>query len=96
MGDLGDLRRLATWSARDLGAALVLVNPLHAALPGLPQTASPYFPSSRRFRNPLYLRIEDVPGAESLESLDRLAAAPAARLRPPPLRRVGCRRVRRS
>jgi 4-alpha-glucanotransferase len=75
MGDLGDLRRLATWSAQELDAALVLVNPLHAALPGVPQTASPYFPSSRRFRNPLYLRIEDVPGAEGLDAIDELAAA---------------------
>ena len=62
MGDLADLRRLAAWSADELGAGLVLVNPLHAALPGFPQAASPYFPSSRRFRNPLYLRVEDVPG----------------------------------
>jgi 4-alpha-glucanotransferase len=63
MGDLADLRRLAGWSADELGAGLVLVNPLHAALPGLPQSSSPYFPSSRRFRNPLYLRVEEVPGA---------------------------------
>jgi 4-alpha-glucanotransferase len=48
----------------------VLVNPLHAATPVLPQHPSPYFPSSRRFRNILYLRIEDVaeargPGLEA-------------------------------
>ena len=75
MGDLADLRRLASWSADELGAGLVLVNPLHAALPGFPQGASPYFPSSRRFRNPLYLRVEDVPGAAVVlgDRLDRLA-----------------------
>jgi len=75
MGDLGDLGELARWSGRDLGAGLVLVNPLHAAHPTLPQSTSPYFPSSRRFRNPLYLRIDDVDGASSLEGLDRLAEA---------------------
>jgi 4-alpha-glucanotransferase len=42
---------------------MLLVNPLHAVRPGLPQEASPYFPSSRLYRNPLYLRIQDMPGA---------------------------------
>lgn len=75
MGDLGDLRRLGRWTAQELGGGLVQVNPLHAAHPTLPQSTSPYFPSSRRFRNPLYLRIEDVDGAASLEDLGALAAA---------------------
>ena len=60
VGDLGDLRALGTWS-RKLGAAMLLVNPLHAVRPGLPQESSPYFPSSRLYRNPLYLRIQDIP-----------------------------------
>src|SRR5262249_54118429 len=34
-----------------------------APIPGLPSEPSPYFPSSRRFRNPLYLSIADVSGA---------------------------------
>jgi 4-alpha-glucanotransferase len=75
MGDLGDLRRLGRWSAAELDAGLILVNPLHAAHPTLPQSTSPYFPSSRRFRNPLYLRVEDVPGAASLDDLESLARA---------------------
>ena len=61
IGDLADLRRLAAWSRR-LGAGMCLLNPLHATVPDFPQ-ASPYYPSSRCFRNPLYLRIEEVPGA---------------------------------
>jgi 4-alpha-glucanotransferase len=63
MGDLGDLHRLARWS-RELGAGALLINPLSATAPILPQQTSPYFPSSRRFRNPLYLCVPQVPGAE--------------------------------
>jgi 4-alpha-glucanotransferase len=75
MGDLADLRTLGAWS-RGEGAELLLVNPLDAASPTLPQQPSPYYPSTRRFRNPLYLRIEEVPGAEALgERLSELAAA---------------------
>ncbi|MET0501910.1 MAG: 4-alpha-glucanotransferase [Candidatus Binatia bacterium] len=76
MGDFGDLRRLAQWSARDLGAGILLINPLQASSPILPQESSPYFPSSRRYRNLLYLRIEEVPGAAALRiDLEGLAAA---------------------
>jgi 4-alpha-glucanotransferase len=75
MGDIADLRRLAEWSADELGAGMLLVNPLCATAPGVPQEASPYFPSSRRFRNPLYLRVEEVPGAAAGgNDLVRLAA----------------------
>jgi 4-alpha-glucanotransferase len=82
VGDLGDLRALGSWS-RKLGAAMLLVNPLHAVRPGLPQEASPYFPSSRLYRNPLYLRIQDLPGAgdnevvrDLLRKAERLRNAP--------------------
>ncbi|MGH3699483.1 MAG: 4-alpha-glucanotransferase [Pseudonocardiaceae bacterium] len=76
MGDLGDLARLTRWSAGELGAGFILVNPLHATAPTIPQQPSPYFPSTRRFRNPIYLRIEDVPGAaDAGADLGRLAAA---------------------
>ncbi len=76
IGDLADLRRLARWSARDLGAGMLLVNPLGAATPVAPIEPSPYLPSSRRYRNPLYLRVEEVPGAaEAGADGERLAAA---------------------
>jgi 4-alpha-glucanotransferase len=76
IGDLTDLRRLARWSSQEVGAGILLINPLHAATPGLPQQPSPYFPTSRRYRNPLYLHIEDVPGAaEAGTDLERLVKA---------------------
>ncbi len=78
IGDFADLRELARWSAGELGARILLVNPLQAPLPIVPQERSPYFPSSRRFRNPLYLRIEEVPGASEVHSdLERFVAAGA-------------------
>ena len=66
IGDLADLARLPAWSG-DLGAGYVVVNPLLAPGPSLPQEWSPYFPSTRRFRSPLYLRVEQVPGALTVD-----------------------------
>lgn len=60
-GDLTDLADLATWSASRHGAGYILVNPLHAACPSKPMEPSPYLPTSRRFVNPLYLRVEAIP-----------------------------------
>ncbi len=61
IGDLADLVDLAVWSASLHGAGYVLVNPLHAAEPTSPIEPSPYLPTSRRFVNPLYLRVEAIP-----------------------------------
>jgi len=57
MGDLGDLRAFVGQAGRP---GLVLLNPLHAITPTLPVPSSPYAPSSRRFANPLYLRVSDT------------------------------------
>ena len=71
-GDFGDLRRLTEW-ADGLGAGMVLINPLHATDPH-PAEPSPYSPGSRCWRNPLYLKVEEVPGAaEAGIDLDDLA-----------------------
>ena len=81
-GDLRDLADLATWSARELGAAFVLINPLHAAEPVPPVSPSPYLPMSRRFVSPLYLRVEDIPEYAKLPPAHRQRiAALAAPLR---------------
>ena len=70
-GDLRDLAELAAWSARDLGAGFVLINPLHAAEPLPPVSPSPYLPMSRRWVSPLYLRVEDIPEYTSLHQSER-------------------------
>jgi 4-alpha-glucanotransferase len=71
IGDLADLAELADWGARAHGAGFVLVNPLHAAEPVPPMEPSPYLPTSRRFRNPIYLRVEDIREVAYLPSTDR-------------------------
>ena len=76
IGDLGDLTAFGGWTARNFGCGFCLVNPLGAATPVVPQQTSPYYPSSRCFLNPLYLRIEDVPGAKGAGiSLHKIAEA---------------------
>jgi 4-alpha-glucanotransferase len=79
IGDYGDLRTVVDTTAAEGGGA-VLLNPLHAETPVPPLNPSPYSPSSRRFRSPVYLRVEDVPehAAAPQDVRDAVAA-----LRPP-------------
>jgi 4-alpha-glucanotransferase len=74
IGDLGDLATLAAGPDRP---GFVLLNPLHAAPP---TQDSPYYPSSRLFRSPLYVRVEAVPETTALKGAERerLAALAAA------------------
>ncbi|KGN33684.1 4-alpha-glucanotransferase [Knoellia sinensis KCTC 19936] len=79
VGDLGDLWDLASWAAADLGAEFVLINPVHAAEPVAPMEESPYLPTTRRFINPIYLRLEGIPelvrlGVAARAQFDELAA----------------------
>lgn len=56
------------------GADFLLVNPMHAAEVTVPVEDSPYLPTTRRYSNPIYLRIEDVPEfAERPELHDDIA-----------------------
>jgi 4-alpha-glucanotransferase len=79
IGDLADLARLGRWT-RSLGGGVVMVNPLTAPTPVTPIEPSPYYPSSRRYRNPLFLRIEELPGWDGLpeDQRTRLTNAGAA------------------
>ncbi len=74
-GDLSDLRQLARW-AKASRTDMLLLNPLCATTPVSPLQASPYYPSSRRFHNPLYIGIDDVVGgADPGPEFQRLAEA---------------------
>lgn len=61
IGDLADLADMASWFGRDHGASFLLVNPLHACAPTPGMEPSPYLPITRRYVNPLYVRIELIP-----------------------------------
>lgn len=84
VGDLADLAELGWLAAHRWGADFLLVNPLHAAEPIEPLTPSPYLPTTRRFVNPLYIRVEDVRESGYLSAADRAlvewAAEPALAL----------------
>ncbi|HLZ95523.1 MAG TPA: 4-alpha-glucanotransferase [Candidatus Dormibacteraeota bacterium] len=67
IGDLADLRRMGRW-ARDCGASVMLISPLGAQASTAHQEPCPYYSSSRRFRNTLYLRVEEIPGAKRVEA----------------------------
>ena len=66
VGDLADLRRFGRW-ARRAGASVILLNPLGGQRPMLPYQPSPYYSSTRRFRNIVYLHVEDVEGADKVD-----------------------------
>ena len=77
IGDLGDLAALVRSA---LVGGFALLNPLHAAGVRVPQEPSPYFASTRRFRNPLAIAVELVPEVALLTpseraELERLATA---------------------
>ncbi|WIX97690.1 4-alpha-glucanotransferase [Amycolatopsis mongoliensis] len=57
IGDYADLATFAARSASELDAGVLLVNPVQAFSPAHPVERSPYSPASRRFANPIYLRV---------------------------------------
>lgn len=74
LGDLHDLGSIASWAGR-LGGGFVLVNPMHAGEPKVPLEPSPYLPSTRRFFNPIYIRVEDIPEYGTLAPLKKMTIA---------------------
>lgn len=75
IGDFSDLREVTDW-AGELGAAFVGVNPLHAHSPEEQGDPSPYSPSSRVFRDFLYLDPEAVPEFKDNPAAQALVTSP--------------------
>jgi 4-alpha-glucanotransferase len=65
IGDLGDLKEFIRWAVGNLHLDVVGLNPLHAISNREPYNISPYFPSSRYYRNFVYLDIEKMEDYDS-------------------------------
>ncbi|MGE0005413.1 MAG: 4-alpha-glucanotransferase [Parvibaculaceae bacterium] len=79
IGDFADLAELCR-IAGAMGADFVGCSPLHALFTADPARASPFFPSTRRFLNPLYIALDHVDEAawpvEQTCIAERLRAEP--------------------
>ncbi len=69
IGEYRDLARIAR-TAREAGAGSVLISPVHAAAPCVPQQSSPYSPSSRQWLQLLHIAVDEVPGAAEVDLAD--------------------------
>ena len=65
VGDFTTLGLLGEAAARQ-GASLIAINPLHALFNDRRERASPYYPSDRRFLDPIYLDVEGLPPASAV------------------------------
>lgn len=75
IGDFADLTRLVKYLAAQ-GADFVGLNPIHALYPAMPESASPYSPSSRRWLNIIYLSVPLLPGYGQCQQTAALVNAP--------------------
>ena len=62
IGDFTTLGQLGVGAAAE-GAAVLAINPLHALFNDQRERASPYYPSDRRFLDPIYLDLDRVPAS---------------------------------
>jgi 4-alpha-glucanotransferase len=60
VGDFGDLKRFVRWVVEVLHADVIGLLPLHAITNREPYNISPYYPSSRLYRNPIYLAVPEL------------------------------------
>jgi 4-alpha-glucanotransferase len=87
IGDLADVRAVGEWITRQ-GGQVVALSPLHSPTPVVPIATSPYYPSSRRWRSPLLIRVDEV-GTVDQEVLG-LASEARALLADPIVHRDEC------
>ena len=77
VGDLSTLAAIGAATAR-AGGACVGINPLHALYADDRERASPYHPSDRRFVDPIYIDVTDVPDFRASEAARALFAGHAS------------------
>ncbi|KKO46652.1 4-alpha-glucanotransferase [Arsukibacterium ikkense] len=75
IGDFSDLSTLVAYLAAQ-GADFVGLNPIHALYPAMPENASPYSPSSRRWLNIIYIDVTAMPGFGECSKTQSLVTAP--------------------
>lgn len=71
IGDYTDLKKLVDIAIKT-GASFIGVNPLTALFFDNPDDASPYFPNSRLFLNPLYVDMEAIAEAKDNQDFEEL------------------------
>ena len=69
--DFTDLGELAALTASPTGPDFLAVHPVPASSPSVPLAVAPHVASSRRFLNPLYVRVEDIRETAYLSAADR-------------------------
>ncbi|BDR52242.1 4-alpha-glucanotransferase [Bombiscardovia nodaiensis] len=74
VGDFADLAQLLAAAGSKSGADFMLINPIHAGEPQAPLQPSPYFPASRTFLNPLYIRPQSIAAYKELGESERMQA----------------------
>lgn len=75
-GDFTDLRAFIDWTAQELHASFVGLNPLHAIPNRQPYNTSPYLPLCTFYKNLIYLDIEAIEDFARSRWAQTLAACP--------------------
>jgi 4-alpha-glucanotransferase len=75
-GDFTDLGRIVEWAAKEFGAGVIGLNPLHALQNTAPYHISPYAPDSRLYLNDLYIDLERLPEFHESQEAQQQFLAP--------------------
>lgn len=87
-GDFRDLAEVVDWSARNLEASFVGLNPLHAIHNRRPFNTSPYLPNCICYQNYIYLDVEGMEDFASCRRARRMRESPAFQAELAELRRA--------